>query len=169
MDEPPLILTLKLDAESFERFDGLRRRHFPPALNYIPAHITLFHKLPGERLAEIKADVRASAGPPLPLCISGVRRLGRGVAYEVSSPALASLRDTLAGLWRERLSPQDRQPFRPHVTVQNKVEPALADALYGALRADFRPFTATGEGVLIWRYLGGPWALAAEVAFSPGP
>ena len=44
----PLILTLALDDLSFARFDALRREHFPPTLNRIPAHVTLFHHLPGE-------------------------------------------------------------------------------------------------------------------------
>jgi 2'-5' RNA ligase len=169
MDAAPLILTLKLDAASFAHFDGLRRRHFPPALNHIPAHVTLFHKLPGEALGEVVAAVRAEANGPLKLRVSGVRKLGRGVAYEIGGEGLSALRGRLAHLWRDWLTPQDRQPFRPHVTVQNKVDPAVAEALYGALRASFTPFEAIGEGVLVWRYLGGPWELAAEVDFTPAP
>ena len=40
------VLTLALDDVSQHRFDIERRRHFPPALNRIPAHLTLFHTLP---------------------------------------------------------------------------------------------------------------------------
>jgi hypothetical protein len=25
------------------------------------------------------------------------------------------------------------------------------------LEAEFQPFEVTGEGLLLWRYLGGPW------------
>ncbi|NJM07417.1 2'-5' RNA ligase family protein [Candidatus Gracilibacteria bacterium] len=46
MAEEPLILTVLLDEDTFRRFDGLRRTHFPPQRNLIPAHITLFHALP---------------------------------------------------------------------------------------------------------------------------
>jgi hypothetical protein len=45
----PLILTLALDGEAFAFFDGLRRAHFPPERNVVPAHVTLFHALPGEQ------------------------------------------------------------------------------------------------------------------------
>jgi hypothetical protein len=54
----PLILTLRMDERSQERFDRLRETHFPPERNYLRAHLTLFHKLPGEREAEISAYLR---------------------------------------------------------------------------------------------------------------
>jgi hypothetical protein len=52
----PLILTLGLDRASFERFEALRRAHFPPALNRVPAHVTLFHHLPGEALPRSRTN-----------------------------------------------------------------------------------------------------------------
>jgi hypothetical protein len=45
----PLILTLEMDTHSFEILDALRKKHFPPERNVLDAHITLFHKLPGEQ------------------------------------------------------------------------------------------------------------------------
>ena len=56
VDARPLIVTLKLDAASFARLDGLRRTHFPAAINRLSAHLTLFHHLPGERLAPAEGD-----------------------------------------------------------------------------------------------------------------
>ena len=53
MSEAPLILTLRFDGEAFARLDDLRRAHFPPERNQIPAHLTLFHALPGEALEEV--------------------------------------------------------------------------------------------------------------------
>ena len=168
MADDPLILTLKLDAAAFDRFDGLRRAHFPPALNHIPAHLTLFHHLPGERLDEVVAYLATSAvAGPLQLRTVGLRKLGRGTAFEIEGAELKSYRGRLAHEWAEWLSPQDRQGFRPHVTVQNKVEPIAARALYDALGEGFRPFDLQGIGVLVWRYLGGPWRLEAEVGFRP--
>jgi hypothetical protein len=35
------------------------------------------------------------------------------------------------------LTRQDQQPFRAHVTVQNKVDAAKANALFESLRSDF--------------------------------
>src|ERR1700712_5017184 len=46
-DHAPLILTLALHGEDQARFDRLRIAHFPPERNLIPAHITMFHHLPG--------------------------------------------------------------------------------------------------------------------------
>ena len=167
MSDAPLILTLKLDPESFARFDGLRRAHFPPALNHIPAHLTLFHKLPGERLDETVAELAAGRpGGPLSLRATGLRKLGRGTAFEIGGAELKSFRGRLAHGWADLLSPQDAQGFRPHVTVQNKVEPIVARALYDALSDSFQPFDLQGVGVLVWRYLGGPWRLESEVEFT---
>ena len=43
----PLILTLMLDAGTQAWLEALRRAHFPPGRNLVPAHVTLFHALPG--------------------------------------------------------------------------------------------------------------------------
>lgn len=167
MADAPLILTLKLDPASFKRFDALRRRHFPPMLNHIPAHLTLFHHLPGADRDAIVAELAASKpSEPLPLRVSGLRKLGRGTAYDVDGSGLKAWRDRLASTWEDTLTAQDRQPFRPHVTVQNKVEPIQARALFEQLSDSFQPFDVQGVGALVWRYLGGPWALEAEIAFG---
>ncbi len=64
MQEPaPLILTLAFDESTFARFDGERRRHFPEKLNFIPAHATLFHHLPGERERGVIEAITALARP----------------------------------------------------------------------------------------------------------
>ncbi len=168
MEDAPLILTLKLDPSSFTRFDSLRRTHFPAVLNHIPAHLTLFHHLPGTRRGAILTNLQASAlAAPLLLHATGLRKLGRGTAFEVGGADLTRWRAHLAGLWADGLTAQDRQSFRPHVTVQNKVEPILARALFEDLRDSFQPFEVLGVGVLLWRYLGGPWSLEAEIDFTP--
>ena len=43
---PPLIVTALLDEAAQQRFDRLRRSHFPPERNHLDAHLTLFHRLP---------------------------------------------------------------------------------------------------------------------------
>lgn len=168
IDTRPLILTLAFDPASFERFNQLRRRHFPAALNVIPAHLTLFHKLPGERLEEIARTIEAVAGrtPEFDLEVTGLRSLGRGVALEIASPALAAVRGELARAFANELTPQDRQGFRPHVTIQNKVAPHEAEALLEQLSTGFEPWTAGAEGLSLWRYLGGPWALERAFGFT---
>ena len=148
-----------MDQDSFSRFQALRQAHFPPHRNFIPAHLTLFHHLPGYDPGTIAADLAASlrARTPVHLHATGLRFLGRGVAYAFDAPELTLLRSDLAARWAAFLTPQDRQPFRPHVTVQNKVDPAEARALKQRLEAEFQPFDVLGEGLLLWRYLGGPW------------
>lgn len=164
----PLILTLAFDPDTFARLDALRRRHFPPARNLVPAHVTLFHALPGGAEADIRDELRAVAAPhpPMPVRFPGVRSLGRGVAVTVEAPDLARLRGRLATAWVRWLTPQDRQPYRPHVTVQNKVTPAEARAVLDELAAGWEAFAGTGTGLLLWEYHGGPWELAEEVPFS---
>jgi 2'-5' RNA ligase len=167
MQMAPLILTLALDEASFARFDTERRAYFPPARNVIPAHLTLFHALPGEEAATILARLGevALATPPLSLRVTGLRPLGRGVAYAVESEALQQLRAGLAAAWRDWLTPQDRGGWRPHVTVQNKVAPEEARATLATLQARFSPWEARGEGLLLWHYRGGPWEEAGRFPF----
>jgi 2'-5' RNA ligase len=164
----PLILTLQMDDRSQEHFDRLRKLHFPPERNYLRAHFTLFHKLPGEREAEISAELRAVCQDrtPLSLAVTGLRFLGRGVAYELSSPELSTLRRGLVGRWEPWLGVQDRQAFKPHITVQNKVSPERARELHEALQATFSPFEVEGLGLSLWRYLGGPWESAGTYPFG---
>ena len=164
--DAPLILALKLDDASFARLDGLRRAHFPAAINHLSAHLTLFHHLPGDRAEEVRnALVAVADRPPPPLGFPGVRSLGRGVAAEVVSPELVRLRADLAARFRAHLTPQDAQGFRPHVTVQNKVDPADARALKAELEAGWAPWSGVGEALSLFRYLGGPWKLDAEFPF----
>jgi 2'-5' RNA ligase len=164
----PLILTLALDANSTARFEALRREHFPPDRNLVPAHLTLFHHLPGDRLADIGAEIATACREraPFPADVTGLRSLGRGVAYAVESAGLAALRARLARIWAPWLTPQDRQPFRPHVTVQNKAAPVEARALLEGLGAGFAAFPVRADGLLLWRYLGGPWEAVGHYPFT---
>lgn len=164
----PLILTLALDETSFFFFDGQRRRFFPKERNFIPAHVTLFHALPGEERDAIRRDLREACArtKPFPVDVTGLRFLGRGVAYTLHAPELAALRAQLATLWSAWLTPQDQQKHQPHVTVQNKVDPALARATLARLEETFTPLQATGEGLHLWWYRGGPWELVETVRFQ---
>jgi 2'-5' RNA ligase len=164
----PLILTLRFDERSFAFFDEQRRRYFPPERNFIPAHLTLFHHLPGEHLPTIQRDIEACASErkPFSLDVTGLRSLGRGVAYALKSPALAAMRRHLALEWNDWLKPQDRQNHNPHVTVQNKVDPTQARALLEDLSESFQPFLARGEGLDLWWYRGGPWEMVRTFGFE---
>jgi 2'-5' RNA ligase len=164
----PLILTLALDADSQCFFDALRQQHFPPERNFLQAHLTLFHHLPGSDYAPIcqtLADLAATEAP-LPLAVTGLRFLGRGVAYSLENNRLQALHQQLQATWQPSLTPQDQQKLKPHVTVQNKVDPAVARSLHQQLATDFQPFEATGTGLQLWAYRGGPWEALQTFAFK---
>lgn len=162
-----MILTLGIDVETRRWLDGLRRAHFPPSRNHLSAHLTLFHALPGAEFDGLRADIaEAAERAPFALVVDGLRFLGRGVAYTVRSVELEALRTGLARRWAVHLTPQDRQRFAAHVTIQNKVDPGEAKALFGDLSRDFRPRDAEAVGLELWWYDGGPWERAEEFAFS---
>jgi 2'-5' RNA ligase len=162
----PLIVTLLLDDEAQARFDRLRAEHFPPERNYLAAHVTLFHALPGEQEDAVRAELAAAADrEAFDVAVTGLRFLGRGIAYSLESVDLRALRDGLAAAWKPWLTAQDRQRHAPHVTVQNKVAPDVARALHERLLAGFVPYRVRARGMGLWRYLGGPWEPIAELPF----
>ena len=169
MDDP-LILTLALDAATQLRFERERRQYFPPARNHIPAHVSMFQSLPGSELDAIVSRLAALRGrEELAVEVVGVRPLGRGCAYALRSAALDAMRAELARDWAGWLGAQDRQGYRAHVTVQNKVFPEVARETLARLQAGFVPWRAQGVGVTLWRYLGGPWERLEHMEFAPHP
>lgn len=166
--QKPLVATLQLDASSTDYFNALRAAYFPPAINYLKAHLTLFHNLPGgEEPAVLDALGRAAASRiPFGVTVSGLMKLGRGTAFRLESAALLELRRELAATFERWLTKQDREQFRPHVTVQNKVSAQEASALFDHLARDFAPFAAGAEGLQLWRYEGGPWSPVAAIGFQ---
>lgn len=167
MTSAPIIVTLQLDAASTAFFEAQRQAHFPAAINRVRAHLTLFHALPGDDPDAVLREIAAEAmRPSFPLAVTGLIPLGRGVAYRIESDTLLRLRERLASRFAGVLTRLDREKFRPHVTIQNKVAPASARALLQSLAADFAPLTATAEGLQLFWYRGGPWSPLAAVAFA---
>lgn len=162
----PLILTAAFDGTSARMFQDLRDRHFPAKLNRVPAHLTLFHHLPGSEHEAILSALRAEVATVLPFTTGGLRFLGRGVAVEILCPPLATLRKALAERWGAALTAQDRQGFRPHVTVQNKVTSAEARATMERLADGVSGLPGTIAGLDLWWYRGGPWERAGEVRWA---
>ena len=164
---PPLIVTLTLAPPAQAVFEALRRRYFPPERNVIDAHLTLFHALDGNRESAVLDDIAALHQRAFDISATGPRSLGHGVAIAISSVTLMALRAALARQWADMLTPQDRQGFSPHVTIQNKVTAAQARALHAELQQSFAPFSAAAIGVAVWRYRGGPWDPVTMVPFAP--
>lgn len=159
-DERPLVVTLQLDAPVQARFDAERSELFPAGRTAVGAHVTLFHALPGSLRREVEVELgRAAAIPAFPVAITEVYSLGRGVAYRLAAEEAQLLHRRLQERWRPHLTRQDAQPLRPHVTVQNKVEPQVARATLERLRTSFRPEATLAVGLELWRYDGGPWTL----------
>jgi 2'-5' RNA ligase len=166
----PLVVTLALDPPAQERFDRERAELFPPGRTQVGAHVTLFHAVPGETLAVAADDLAAAASrAPFPVAVAGLQSLGRGVAYRLVSTELSGLHRGLQTRWWDTLTAQDRQGFRAHVTVQNKVRPEEARSTLDALSARFVPFQAEARGLLLWRYDGGPWTALRRFAFASPP
>ena len=134
------ILTIRMDPLSQAWFDDLRQKHFPPELNQIAAHLTLFHKLPGTDAARWAIEQISAQTPPFPMHITGLQSLGRGVAYKLAAPQLSAVHASLAAAFRDDLSSQDKQGFRPHVVVQNKTSTKAARTLLDTLDPGYQRF-----------------------------
>jgi hypothetical protein len=166
MDGPPLIVTLTLDEASFTFFDTLRRKHFPPSVNFIAAHLTLFHHLPAAN-SSIVQDIISSTRhhTRFPLSITDVVSIGKGVAYKAESLQLMQMHYLLQKKWKAFLTSQDRQKLWPHITIQNKVSPDVARQTLLQLKDSFESFTVMGIGLSLYSYEGGPWKLAQHFPF----
>jgi 2'-5' RNA ligase len=160
------VLTLALDDEAQHRFESLRQRHFPPARNRIPAHLTLFHTLPESEVTVTVLREICNSQTAFPLEMAAPRFIGRGVAYFFASPPAVALHRSLSTAFAEHLSAQDRQGFRPHVVVQNKTTSNVAKATLALLLTDFEPFPVRAVGLDLWRYLDGPWQHLQRFPFA---
>ena len=148
----PLILTLALDASSTARFEALRRN---------TSRLSATSSRPTSRCSTTCPVTGSPTSWPRPLPpAASVSVPDRGDGPALSRPRgrlhgreraeLTTLRASLARAWAPWLTPQDRQPFRPHVTVQNKAAPAEARALVERLSAGFAPFPVRAEALLLF-------------------
>lgn len=170
----PVIVTAEFGPADFAWLDRLRRIHFPVERNQLPAHLTLFHHLPPTLLPELdgrlKVAMRAMSRPSA--TIGEPMLLGRGVALRVRCEPLVALRNDLAEAFAGLLVPQDSAGWRPHVTIQNKVDPGAAKRLHAQMAQDFRharPLSLAGLATHFYR--GGAWEPIARYRFvrrAPG-
>lgn len=165
-DTDPLIVSALLDADSQAELDARRRRWFPAGRRLVGAHLTVFHALPGARVDEVEVALQAVTDRAAPAAgIGAPFASGRGVAHRVEAPELVRVHEEIARRFADDLTRQDLQPLRPHVTVQNEVDPDTARATLAELTATHRPWTATVTGLGLWRYRGGPWEAAGTFPF----
>jgi hypothetical protein len=158
-----------MGARDFAVLDALRRAHFPPERNVLRAHLTMFHHLPPSIERELTGLLQDEARGSCPQSrLASLINLGGGVAFSVDSSELEDIRARIADRFASTLMPQDRNAWRPHVTIQNKVKPPEARALLDKLSIDFRPRTLTLAGLAAFYYRGGPWEPIAAFAFGTG-
>ena len=165
---PPIIVTARVHPEDLVPFNRLRQENFPSEGNFLEAHVTIFHHLPGQHLArvqELVAEFVEDRTAPAAI-VSGVRHLGAGVAFGIDSPGLLDLRAEMMGLFGSWPGPKDLQRWQPHITIQNKVPRAKADALFFRLRGEFEQRPIRIIGIDLSSYLGGPWRHEATVPFK---
>jgi hypothetical protein len=161
-----LIITAGLSQGDFSWIEGLRRAHYPPDRNQVPAHLTMFHALPPSAEAEVRARLAQVVRrfPPA-ATIAGLMDLGGGVAFRIVSPDLDRIRDELADGLHGLLGAQDNAGWRPHITIQNKVAPRVARELKERLERKFESRPLGIRGLSLHRYLSGPWEDLADYSF----
>jgi hypothetical protein len=161
-----LIVTAELGAEDLSWLNRLRRSHYPPERNQVPAHLTMFHSVAPSAERELRSRLADLAAGPSPSArIAGIMDLGGGVAFRVVSDDLDGIRGELAQDLHGLLGAQDSGGWRPHVTIQNKVSPKVARELVQSLERDFAPKPLRIVGLGLHRYLGGPWETLGIYSF----
>lgn len=154
----PLIVTAELGREGFAWLEGLRREHYPPERNRVPAHLTLIRSLPPSAEGEVRHLLATlAAGPPPRAWIGGIMDMGGAVAFRVTSDELDSIRSEMVERLHGLLSTQDSAGWSAHVTIQNKVVPREAKTLARSLEGHRQGEPLRIAGLGLHRYLGGPW------------
>lgn len=133
---PNYVLTLRTSTDHQASMTRLRDVYFPPKLNKLDAHITLFHALPGEKLeTDVLPAIKDLASSTQPYRIRATHpfRLKKGVGIAIADDIdhadkgkrgrnmTRIIHAELRKKW-DWLSDQDSQPVRMHYTVMNKVD-----------------------------------------------
>jgi len=165
----PLLVTAELPEDVLSWADALRRAHYPPDRNRLPAHVTLFHALPPSVEEELLEVLRGLAkAPPPPACVTGLMKLGGGTALAIDSPQTTALHGAIAERMHGLLTRQDAQPLRLHVTIQNKVTAQAARALQDELGPRLRPLSFRFRAFGLYAWEDGLWRLIREITFRGG-
>ena len=170
--EDVYILALHTDAPHHEAMTALRTQHFPPKINKLAAHITLFHALPSSQLELIISDLGSVTRTTAPFAITTGKafRLRHGVGIEAHmTPATAAkdIHNTLRSNWKSFLSKQDLGGFKAHYTIQNKVdeEQNVVECLE-KVKSNFTGSEGTVDGLVLYKYDRGWWKREREFLFD---
>ncbi|KAL1297314.1 hypothetical protein AAFC00_004865 [Neodothiora populina] len=178
-DSTVYVLTFLTSKSHHDTMTSLRKKYFPPHLNKLDAHLTLFHALPGDALSSdiiptLQSVARSTS--PFPLNASRPFMLGKhGIAIAVpktkgGEPA-AQIHETLQAEWMEMLSPQDaaKGGFRAHYTVMNKVDDeSVVQKGFEEIKGGWEGCEGVVEGLSLFRYERGRWVRFEDYKFE-GP
>ena len=162
----PLVVTLKIDEPSQLFFDKQRKAYFPAHANYVPAHITLFHKLPVDNPVIENGLATFAKHPVFELLITDIMLHNSSVAYSIQSETLQKLHAQMQHTFAPFLIRNDKKILTPHITIQNKVTAYKAFKTHAFLIADFKPFVIQALGYTSWYYVKGYWEKKEEYLFK---
>lgn len=189
-DEQLYVLTLLTDAEHHNYMTQIRNQYFPPKINKLEAHVTMFHALPESKMdhAILPAlNKIAQATQPYRIRANEAFRLSKGVGVSILDDIdhadtgkqkrnmTRIIHAELRKNWSEWLSEQDSKPPRLHYTVMNKVSDEKQ--IEGALHELQKRFPARVEdepriesavnGLTLWEYKrSGHWANPKHFKFG---
>ncbi|PRP82207.1 phosphoesterase HXTX [Planoprotostelium fungivorum] len=177
----PLVITIAWDENTHEKLTGLRKQYFPPKINYLNAHLTLFHDVPLPPSTAIDHIKRCcSSYSQFPIRFNRVFPMGqrgeiksenelneRGVAVSAYADQIIGIHRDLQDLWWDHLGQQDQRKLSPHVTICNKVTPEAAAEIYNEVEKMWEPHRGWVTGIDVWEYLeDGSWRFEGKVEFK---
>ena len=176
--EPVYVLTLLTDEAHQKRMTALRKKYFPPKLNKLGAHLTLFHALPESKLeSTIIPTIKRVVAEWQPFSVNAAKpfRMKKGIAISVpknqGGDLAQKVRGALLGAWEGEgwLSEQDAGGMRAHYTIMNKVddEGEVADAMEEVI-GSWKGDRGTVVGLGLWRYEKGYWKWVEAFEFGKG-
>lgn len=177
-DDALYVVTLLTDKPHHARLTSLRKRYFPPHLNKLSAHLTLFHALPGAQLEPtIIPDLKRLAQQTAPFQIraTGPFRMKKGFGIglarnEAGYQTAQEVHRMLQASWKreEWLSEQDAQEgWRGHYTIMNKVDDEIeVSRAFQEVKKGWEDDIGTVEGLGLWRYEKGWWKWERRFDFT---
>lgn len=162
----PIIITLKIDEASQIFFDEQRKKHFPAYCNYVDAHITLFHKLPSNKIEVDNIIEKFFKRKSFELDIANLVLQNNGVAYEIECEELLQLHKAMQEDLSKFLIKNDRKKLWPHITIQSKVTAYKAFKTHYTILSKFKPVSASAIGFSCWYYVKGYWEKKGEHLFE---
>lgn len=168
------VLTLLTDRAHHDRMTALRKRYFPPRINKLAAHLTLFHALPGSKLeSSIVPTIQELAARTSPFTVRADSpfRMKKGFAVSVSEGGKqgGNIHKSLQRPWKAEgfLSDQDAGGARLHYTLMNKVDDELeVSSAYQELVESWQGDEGMVEGLALWRYERGYWKWVRKFDFE---